>query len=468
MSELDDKALPSRPGFREGLWVAVLAAIAIWLLFQNQVAGVFGIYNDDGQYLIGALAMVTGRGYADLSGPGLPMTLRFPIGFSSLLVPIAWATRGNLWAYVFGAKCLVLVFAVGFLAASYIYLRRYCDASVGMATVTVLLVMLSQTFIEFGTTVMSDLPYALVAIACLCAAEAAFRPESPSYLREGLLALTVLAALQLRYAGVALLGALVLEAWRRRGWARLGRIMVWVCLAWIPWLIYRDHLVNTSYAMQFAQAFDTARREGYSLLTVALSFYDLFFKAIPGLFVPPMWLANRGPLVWVWFPLEAAIAGALVLSLRNTILAASSKSRASMLAPSFVIGTLALDLTWNTMFTNLGAWQHLRLLLPAFPFLIYFVLAQFSRLFRNRPFALCLVLAMVALIGTGTWQWAAWRHNRERDVWQQLADALRFAAVSSPKDSPLLTQFPPLAYLLTARTGIQLSQDPAKTLSLMD
>lgn len=168
----------------------------------------FDATNDGAVYLLTAKSIARGEGYAYL---GQPFTLRGP-GLSVLLAPLA-ARLGtgtgldlftvNLTVALFGAVCVVLVFA---------YQRARLGA--GTAFLVALLIWFSPGFQSLATQVMSDVPGAALLVACLLVER--WSRRVPSLAREVVLGACIGLSVYVRASLVLLVPAIALSRIVRR------------------------------------------------------------------------------------------------------------------------------------------------------------------------------------------------------------------------------------------------------------
>jgi hypothetical protein len=454
--------------WREALLIGALALLAIVILFAAQQPGVFGLYNDDGDYLKGAEAIAHGYGYLDFNDPKLPQMPRYPIGLPALLAPLAWAFH-DWWALVFSAKMLIGAIAIGFVLACYAYLRRWAGASPMVAGLVTALVAVNTAFIEFGTSIMSDLPYAFLAVLTMLAVEPLLEREGRHLGHELLVATMVVATCLVRYAGIALVVAVVVALLHRRQTARLGRVAAMGAVLWLPWALYRmGFSMATNYGLEFLTAQHDSLNSARFWVNASASVFHLCVEGIPALVLPLEALHYLMPTLppMVWVGLGLVIAAAVILVVWNWLVERLGEPGRSILCPLYVGTTLAMVVVWNSAYTGLGVWQHVRLMLPVLPFLLFLGIRDLDRFGGLRRWGMA--AATAGLLLAFAWQAKGVIDNRNNpatqtwDAYEQMTAAVDRL---TPKDAVVLTWYPPLYNLLAHRRAIQFPDSPKELIA---
>ena len=332
----------------------ILAACAL-LILAFAPAQYFGRQQDDLFFVIAARALTMGR-YCLLTTPGCPpITLANP-GWPVLLAPIAFFTDRPAPFQAFAALLLAAA-----PAALWAWLRRRADETVALLAAA--LFASSPLVLAQSGAVMSEIPYVLVLLALLAAA------ESGNATQAGLWAA---ALLSLRTAGLAVLpGALApfFGARGRRGAARAVLPAAVVAALWTVWC--RE---KTGTVAKFALLPATyAGRSWLRPFGVAAANARWYLGEWGGCFVPPA--RTGGALAAV---LGSALAAAALVGLVRAL-----RRRADDPAAWALVGSVLLLAVWG--------WQYERYLLPLLPLLIWSAAEGFGR--AAKP-ALALLLAL--------------------------------------------------------------------------
>jgi hypothetical protein len=223
-----------RPAGLVALGAAALAALYLAFAASSPVS--LGFFGDDAVYLTTAKGLAEGRGYRHLSIPGEPLQTKYPPLYPALLSLVLRARPdlpGNFtWLLAPGALA-----GAGAVVLAALYWRRVLGASRRFALALAVLAALSPALLSFTRVAMSELPYALFAIAALlCLDDRALRADGRA--RTGWLllgALLVGCAMLTRAIGLSLaIAAVATLLLRRRGAdALLVGAVILACVA--PW-----------------------------------------------------------------------------------------------------------------------------------------------------------------------------------------------------------------------------------------
>jgi hypothetical protein len=327
-----------------------------------------GLYHDDGIYIGSALSLARGDGYRIPHLPGSPLQAKYPPFYSLVLLPIAWIVGDNPTAIGLYRWPSVLT-TLGALALLPGLFRRW-GLSERVAFGAAVLCGLSPLLFQHALFALSEPVFLLLTIAT-------FRLlplEATSPTREIPAALCAAAAVLCRSVGIALIPALALRAWRRRG--QRG--------AWIPFAGSAMAAVLWSAASAWMRAIEESRRLG--------SLYDYYLGY--GRFVSGR-LSDLATVVstnayevcrslgdmflgWRWVELEtgfwaipALIVGAFaVLAWRELL-------RRDAAAGVYVITSVALILIWP--------YPSPRLLIPLTPFIVGSTFMAVEQKLRTSP-----------------------------------------------------------------------------------
>lgn len=182
----------------------------------------FGMYHDDGIYLVAAKALAENLGYTIISLPGCPPETKYPIGFPFLL-SLIWRLCPDFPQNLTALLILQVVASFAAVVSAVCYLASTKKTTIPLALVIMSACLLNFHFLDFAPMIMSDMPFALASIAALWLAErvaADERTKPTSVVASGLL---VALCATLRTQGiVVVLTCIIFLAVRKRTAAALG------------------------------------------------------------------------------------------------------------------------------------------------------------------------------------------------------------------------------------------------------
>ncbi|CAN5585396.1 hypothetical protein BH10CYA1_BH10CYA1_23010 [soil metagenome] len=156
-----------------GACSAILVTGILFVLLRASILNYqyyFGMYHDDGVYLVSAQSVRDGHGYRSSSLPTEPFQTKYPIGypfFLSLFLRILPPFPANL----LGLETVQTVLSVAALSVTcgYLISTRKVTPLLGLVIASVSL--LNMRLIDFAPMLMSDLPAAMLVSACMWCAE---------------------------------------------------------------------------------------------------------------------------------------------------------------------------------------------------------------------------------------------------------------------------------------------------------
>ncbi len=172
---------PSGTGGARRLWpwlvlAAILLAYALTILGLRPAAN-FGGLQDDATYFALGKALATGRGYILLSFPGGLTRLKFPELYPWLLSWV-WRWDPRFPGNVPDAIGLTVVFAGWFLLACFLLAKRTLGLGPVWALGVTALCGFNYFALLLGGSVLSDLPFAALALTAALAADRGLAPQA--------------------------------------------------------------------------------------------------------------------------------------------------------------------------------------------------------------------------------------------------------------------------------------------------
>jgi hypothetical protein len=245
--------------------VLLAASAATWL---PRLAGPLDLRYDAGAYYILSTALAAGRGYRLLNEPGAIQAIQYPPLLSLFGAAHQWLV-GSADPAVAGhaLRCSYAVLSATYVLVAYAFLRRRLTS--GWALVGGLLVALHLQLIWLSDLFFAELPFALVALAFLLAAERADRRGIPGVCAS--------AAYLLRSAGVGVFAAWAADAVVR---LRFRDAIVRGAVALVPILAWQLYIVHVQHGPEYQRPAYAYQRAPYQYYNVSyaenMSYLDTF------------------------------------------------------------------------------------------------------------------------------------------------------------------------------------------------
>src|SRR5208282_3497499 len=179
----------------------------------------FGLSEDDSVYFSSAKALAQGQGYILPSVPGTPPATKYPILYPWIL-SIVWRCNPSFPANLSSAVAISVIFGLGYLAIVLLFLRNLKAFRTAETLSLTAFCALHPLVLFYSASVLSDIPFAMLALASLVLADRAMQPvaNSPSAALCGLLAgLSIL----MRLFGLPIVLGIVIAGLIRRTWRQL-------------------------------------------------------------------------------------------------------------------------------------------------------------------------------------------------------------------------------------------------------
>src|SRR5260370_12451951 len=165
--------------FRSLPWIALSAIVLSYLclVIRLHPTNFFGLSQDDTLYFSSAKAIAEGHGYILPSVPGTSAATKYPILYPWIL---SWVWRWNpsFPANLSSAVALNLVFGVAYLLATFAFLRRLPGFSDVVALLLTAVCALNPRVLSISANLLSDIPFAALALAACVVARRATARES--------------------------------------------------------------------------------------------------------------------------------------------------------------------------------------------------------------------------------------------------------------------------------------------------
>lgn len=197
----------------------ILSVYAVSVLRFNP-SDFFGTTQDDSIYFSSAKALANGQGYILPSVPGSPIATKYPI-FYPWILSWVWRWSSSFPANLNGAIALNIVFGAIFLTATFLFLRRLKGIGDAVALLLTFLTAVHPDVLFYSASVLSDIPFAALALSAMLAADHAMQPDSSAARTAAASALTGLSIL-MRVFGVPVAMGILAAAVARRAWRQIA------------------------------------------------------------------------------------------------------------------------------------------------------------------------------------------------------------------------------------------------------
>ncbi len=433
------------------LLILIALVPSVWLAWRSRDVPHLGYFHDDSIYWISAKSLADGAGYRIASLPGSPFQTKYPPLYPLLLAGV-WRAWPDFPANLRLAASLNWMIAAAYLALSCLAFHDFGARHVAALTALVAL----NPWVALGAaSLLSELPFSVLAIAALALTERARDRASPWWLAAAAGAIAGLAYLT-RVAGIVLLVAcplaLLISKQRKRA-VLFAASMLPAVAGWTLW----SHLHRT------------AARDALSI----------YYTDYVGYYLRDLRLADLPLIVWTNLDsLICSLGGLFVFGLGDGVW---GRSAARILAAAAIAGTVRLVRRHGWKAHHFFAAAHAlllliwnftpdqRFLIPLLPIALAGLACEFENLAgvlraswqagpANRAVAAGAGALLVAgLLFAGLRTADAFRTalpefmNRHRKTSAAALSVYHWIDVSLPRDAALLAYFDPLVYLRTRR-----------------
>jgi hypothetical protein len=344
----------------------------------------FGGYHDDGIYVVTAKALATGQGYRIISLPYEPAQTKYPPLYA-LLLSLIWRVHSQFPQNLPWMLMLSIAATLGFLTATWRYLVTQGYATSWQALIVIAMTGLNAWTIVFATSLVSEMPYAMLSVLALFLAER-YEKESRGWIAGLVLGVIIGLAFLTRSSGISLVIAVAAYFAVRRLWSRaLLPVVVssLFVLGWGAWCHFNRTTVEGVNVAFYTNYFRDVSEIVRSLQTLNNASRPEMFLAIAGKNVLGLILVSI-PLVCsglnnIWTPdshgalVLVSLFFMLVVFMLIAVGVVRLLSGGARLLYFYLFFYLALHLP--TPYTTYD-----RYLTPLLPFLLLFLITELSRL----------------------------------------------------------------------------------------
>ena len=196
--------------------IGILYVVAILRLNPTSF---FGMTGDDSIYFSSAKALSEGKGYVLPSVPGAPPATKYPILYPWLL---SWVWRWNpsFPENLADAVGVTVAFGLGYVSLAFLFLRKLKGIGEAEALFLTAFCALNPIVLLYSSSVLSDIPFATVALGAMLVADSGIRRDGKS-VTAACSAILVGLSMLLRVLGVPVAAGILVASVVRRAWRQL-------------------------------------------------------------------------------------------------------------------------------------------------------------------------------------------------------------------------------------------------------
>lgn len=410
----------------------------------------FGIYHDDALYAVASKSLASGQGYKLINLPGEPSYTKTPPMFA-LVLSLVWRLFPEFPGNISALIMVSVLASSAYLYFLWVYLTRCRYACQVQALLIIALTAFNPFNLKMATAVLTEMPYAVIAVVVLYAAERYERDEFSSILFGLLMGLAFL----MRAAGVSLIISIAVYFFYRR---RLSAVLPLsiaslFIIGWGIWTFYArndPNTINAGYYESYSRSLslmiaDIHAGTGRSVASILLSICGKNIISILMYGIPEVMLGVSGIIVTYLGFLFVFLGAGFVRRIRQ----------GWRLLYIYIIVYIGIHIMWP--YDAYG-----RFLVPILPFLLLIPIGEFvhlrsvlkiapgQRLAKSVIAIMVIILVTVVLGG-----YAAGDYLLALAPRKPIADmeCIEWIAHNTPPDAVLIAARDPLYYLYTGRKG---------------
>jgi len=309
-------------------WFVVAGILVVYVasVLHLHPENLFGRAHDDTIYFSSAKALAEGRGYILPSVPGTPPATEYPILYPWVL---SWVWRWNpsFPANVVDAVRVTIAFGVVFILLAFQFFRSFKGLNEAESLVLTAICALHPVVIGYSGSVMTEIPFAAVALAAIILAERAMTPDSRPALAAACGILSALSML-LRILGVPIAAGIFIAGVTRRAWKQTtvwsAAVAPFFCgLAWHALTAARilppvsgaaagpGYIQTWTYYTSYIGFRKLCMTSGHVVWEMFVSQFIFLLAHVPGLFIGSMFGEHIAP----WFVATLAVLFVIIFGL---------------------------------------------------------------------------------------------------------------------------------------------------------
>tara|TARA_B100000686_G_scaffold181780_1_gene188790 strand:- start:1596 stop:3173 length:1578 start_codon:yes stop_codon:yes gene_type:complete len=416
------------PKSRVGLpafWGAVGFVIAAWSFDEK-----LSLSGDNAEFITLARSITQGEGLSYINDANPKAATKYPFGFPLMLAPLSWiysseqqkdnTIGGNPVRDFIAMKWLVVILFGVLSSAVFVLAREHLEDL--SASVVALLCAIHPKLVEYGSQVMSEIPYTLFSIVALFLFERSARDQNRltnKWLVSGFF--FMMWSYYVRSVGIVLVAAVILFFAINRQYRRAILLTVLSFVFALPWAL-RNHFTGRGsvYATQFLQVNPYHPDRGY------LDISGLFDRVLNNLNVYLVHIVPK--TLWPSFTGAESALNIVTLVIVSVIIYAGYlciRQRTHLLLWVYILLFLVLIFLWP--------WVGDRFLLPIIPLLLFFAVYAGQNFFgklqvlagRTVTVVLCFATISVLFLSQaeGLQEQVKYARGPYQPGWQQYYDA---------------------------------------------
>ena len=423
------------------------------------VAPGYGLYHDDGIYLVTAKSLAEGTGYNIVSLPSAIPQTKYPPVFPVLLAGV-WKIFPHFPQNTFALKLVPLLSMLGWLWLAYILLRRI-SGSPTVSRWIILLTAASPAVVCFSVTMLSEMTFACLLGAALLVLTRLHEEETSRTGTVLFASVLTAATILTRMVGLPLVFAGALALLLRRKTRQALTYLLTTGALLLPWLAWARHAhppPNSLEAYYSGVNYESwnlfANFTWHQRMTVVVDNLILML-ASPGFLMTGIRPLGWGAVLWLLLVLSLAF-----FTVYGLFLCLSQGVTPLNL---FVVSYAALILLW--------VFPPLRFMIPLLPFLLFFCYLAIRHFFGTvvgspsgaRVVAQCCAIALALFLmrvlffqarNTMQYRVASFPHQELGD-WNEIASLSRWISGNTPADAVLAGNLDPVWFLSTSRKSVR-------------
>lgn len=439
--------------------------VAVFVLYLAVIYGIcyrapgYGLFRDDGIYMVTAKSLAEGTGYRIISAPSAIRQNRYPPVFPVLLASV-WRIFPHFPQNILVLRLVPLLSMLGWLWLTYILLRRISESATASRCI-ILLTAATPVVVYFSVTLLSEMTFACLLSGALLLLMRLHEEETSRVTTVLWASVLSAAAILTRMAGLPLVfaGALALLL-RRKTWQALTYFLS-TGIMLLPWFLWAWHAKRSLNSIEVLYDPDLAwygRAYGDWSGLAGLTWHqrtNVVLHNLGFILASPGYLIGARPFgvgLVLWMLLGFFTVYGFLLDL----------SKGTTPLNLFLLFYAALLLLW--------LFPPFRFLVPLFPFLLFFCYAGINHFVGTvigspagaRVVGQCCAVFLALFLMHGlflearktTQYQVATLPDQENNDWNEITALSRWISGNTPEDAILAGNMDPIWFLSTGRKAV--------------